>query len=506
MSYLTKALAVIFVYLVFCGWILWRHHKKTVLARLENQTDTSQRNHQSILVAYASQSGSAAAIARKTSESLKSTGLNVELHALSAVDTAMLQDFTRVLFIVSTTGEGDPPENAASFQQTVMQSEFTLPQLQYGILALGDSSYTFFCGFGHALDAWLQQTHAMPLFDLIEVDQLDDGAIRHWQSQLGLLANTTEMPDWEKPAYQSWVLDSRAQLNAGSVGAPVFHLQLSSQPPDMQWQAGDIAEIGPRNDSASITQFLNLYALDGTTATSEGNTFADALLDKLLPHDVTQKAEFSGMSPEAILQSLKDLPHREYSIASIPQDGQLELLIRQTHYPDGRLGIGSGWLTCHADIGTPIALRVRENKAFHPPTDEKPLILIGNGTGIAGLRAHLKARISQGHGNNMLIFGERNAEYDFYFKQELYAWLASGLLTRLETAFSRDQTERIYVQDAVKSLGIEIQEWVKNGAAIYICGSANGMAPAVHSQLLAILGENTLATLTATGRYRRDVY
>ncbi|MFD1123190.1 sulfite reductase subunit alpha [Methylophilus flavus] len=506
-GYTAKATGVILLYLIFCGWIIWRHRKKTALNRQADQADSSLRNSHSILVAYASQTGNAELIARKTAESLKTTALSLETLPLSAIDATTLQDFSRILFVVSTTGEGDAPDNAADFQQNLMQSNINLSHLQYGILALGDSSYTFFCGFGHALDAWLQSTHALPLFDLVAVDHLDDGALRHWQYQLGLLAHNTEMPDWETPVYQPWTLVARSQLNQGSAGAPVFHLKLASQKKNMQWQAGDIAEIGPRNSQQAVTQFLTRLALDSTLAVSAGaTTLADALLEKLLPHDEASWKALSGLDAEAILRTLKNLPHREYSIASIPQDQHLELLIRQTHYADGRPGIGSGWLTQHAAVGGDIALRIRENTAFHLPTHNIPLILIGNGTGIAGLRAHLKARITSGHLQNMLIFGERNAGHDFYFKDELHTWLEQGSLTKLATAFSRDQAEKTYVQDVVRSLAGEIKNWVQNGAAIYVCGSATGMAPAVHNQLLEILGELTVANLTASGRYRRDVY
>jgi sulfite reductase (NADPH) flavoprotein alpha-component len=465
------------------------------------------RDESTILVAYASQTGNAEQLAKKTAESLKAAGLALEIQPLSAVDTLMLQAFNRVLFVASTTGEGDAPDNAREFLSEVMHHNASFPNLKYGILALGDSSYTHFCGFGHTLGAWLQHAHAIPLFDMVEVDRNDDGALRHWQYQLGVLAKDTEMADWKTPDYQRWKLTTRTQLNQGSVGAPVYLLSLSSQKKQMHWQAGDIAEVGPRNSFQSVDEFLKRLDLDGATQMEPGSiTLREALQDKLLPHDEATFNALHALTIEVILQTLKTLPHREYSITSIPQDGRLELLIRQTHYADGRLGIGSGWLTEYAAIKTDIALRIRENSAFHPPTTDVPLILIGNGTGIAGLRAHLKARVVSGRGNNWLIFGERNAEHDFYFRDELFGWRDQGLITRLDTAFSRDQSERIYVQDIVKSSAADIAKWVAEGAAIYVCGSANGMAPAVHNALLDNLGEARLANLAASGRYRRDVY
>jgi sulfite reductase (NADPH) flavoprotein alpha-component len=235
-------------------------------------------------------------------------------------------------------------------------------------------------------------------------------------------------------------------------------------------------------------------------------TLAEALQHKLLPHDAAGLDALVGMEAEQLLSALNRLPHREYSIASIPQDGGLELVVRQTHYADGRLGIGSGWLTAHATLHQAVAVRIRENAAFHPPTSDIPLILIGNGTGIAGLRAHLKQRASLGQQRNWLIFGERNVAHDFYFQDELEHWRQQGVLTRLNTAFSRDQVARIYVQDVLSTLATDIAQWVNEGAAIYVCGSASGMAPAVHHVLQAALGREVLSALHVDGRYRRDVY
>lgn len=503
-THLMYALTVVALYLVFCGWIFLRHKKNSAQNNpLSRQLSVGEQN---ILIAYASQNGNAEQLAQKTAESLTQAGVSVEVRMLSAIDLPMLNRTKRALFVVSTTGEGDAPDNAGDFLQQVMLADVRLHQLEYGILALGDASYKHFCGFGHTLDTWLQHTHAVPMFDMVEVDRSDEGALRHWQYQLSVLAKDTEMADWKTPEYQYWQLSTRTLLNPGSAGAPVYHLKLTTDQPIANWQAGDIVEIGPQNSQASIETLLKRLKLDRMLRIGDGDTtLAEALSNKLLPHDSLDIKRLENTDANLLLTTLKTLPHREYSIASIPQDGGLELVIRQTHYPDGRLGIGSGWLTEYAALHQPIAVRIRENIAFHPPVHDIPMILIGNGTGIAGLRAHLKARVLKAQARNWLIFGERNAAHDFYFRGELESWCRQGLL-RLDTAFSRDQQERIYVQDVLNSVSVELVQWVEAGAAIYVCGSANGMAPEVHRTLLAILGEDGLAALQASGRYRRDVY
>jgi sulfite reductase (NADPH) flavoprotein alpha-component len=211
-------------------------------------------------------------------------------------------------------------------------------------------------------------------------------------------------------------------------------------------------------------------------------------------------------SAQQFADALKPLPHREYSIASLPTDGRVEILVRQMRQADGRLGLGSGWLTEYAPLGAEIALRVRQNRSFHPPEDDAPLILIGNGTGMAGLRAHLKARAQQRCNANWLLFGERTRQHDYFYREEIETWQTSGVLQRVDLAFSRDQADRVYVQHKLCDAGEQLLLWVRRGASIYVCGSLEGMATGVATTLKDLLGAEQLEQMSEEGRYRRDVY
>jgi sulfite reductase (NADPH) flavoprotein alpha-component len=134
------------------------------------------------------------------------------------------------------------------------------------------------------------------------------------------------------------------------------------------------------------------------------------------------------------------------------------------------------------------------------------MILIGNGTGLAGLRSLLKARILAGERRNWLLFGERNVAHDFHCGDELSGWLASGDLARMDLAFSRDQAQKVYVQDRLRESADALHHWLADGAAIYICGSLEGMAAGVDQVLVELLGESGVERLIEQGRYRRDVY
>lgn len=496
MTDLQRALVVIVIYAAFCGVIFYRHYRKRKSEAAASGSSTSG----ALLVAFASQTGFAEQLAWQTAESLRAAGMDVCVTPLSKLDEAALQACRKALFIVSTTGEGDAPDNTVGFTRKVMTQAMRLDSLEYGVLALGDRSYPQYCAFGHAIDKWLTHRGATPLFDIVEVDNGDEGALRHWQHQLSVLSGGQELPDWAPASYQPWKLVERLLLNEGSPGAPAFHLAFEAPDGNTVWRAGDIAEIGPSNPPCVVNEFIQELGLQRTDALV-------ALLSRsILPHDEAGREALRG-APLSVMESkLNPLPHREYSIASAPEDGRLELLVRQTRHLDGRLGLGSGWLTEYAPLNSAVSLRIRENRSFHSPEDDRPLILIGNGTGMAGLRAHLKARAAAGRGRNWLLFGERTREFDRFYCEDIDSWHASRVLERVDFAFSRDPVEPAYVQDRLESAAAELTHWVNEGAAVYVCGSLQGMAAGVTAVLTEVLGRETLEQMAEEGRYRRDVY
>ena len=440
------AAAALAMWLLLCLWAWRRHRRQGGLAADPATAD--------VCILHASQTGQAEQLARQTAQSLRAGGLSAAVHSLGQVDAAQLAAWPRVLVIASTYGEGDPPDEAAAFAGQAMRGLRGLDGLQYGLLALGDSGYARFCGFGRSLDGWLRGAGARPLFDRVEVDRGDPAALRHWQRQLARLAGRPDLPEWEPPAYGHWRLAERVLLNPGSAGAPCYHIALVPAEAGLPaWQAGDIAEIGPR-------------------------------------------AHVGGAL----------LPQREYSIASLPADGAVHLLVRQMRRDDGTLGAASGWLTETAPPGASIAMKLRANRSFHPPPDDRPLLLVGSGTGLAGLRALLKARAAAGHGRNWLVFGERSAAHDDFYAADIARWRGQGLLPRVDAVFSRDLPARRYVQHVLADAADDVRRWIGQGAAVYVCGSRAGMAEGVDRALRGILGAQGLEHLAQTGRYRRDVY
>lgn len=493
------ALTMLYLTATMIGWRLRRRHI----------TETARDDDAAApLVIHASQTGFAQELAERTARRLHEGGLSPTLMPMASLDTTRLRGSGLALFVVSTTGEGDPPDAAQGFVDGAMSTTPVLDGLRYAVLALGDRRYAHYCAFGHALEAWLRRCGAQPVFDLVDIDDGDGGALRRWQQDLDRLpgmAAATTASDWAPAPYARWRLCARRTLNPGSLGGEVSELHLWPDGDALSWTAGDIAEIGPQHPAEAVDLWLRDRGIDGDAEVrwcGRALSLHEALAQAHWP---TGDIAF-GLDATTLAAQLSPLPHRAYSIASIPDEGHLRLLVRRMRTPDGRTGLGSGWLCDHALIGEEIALRIRRNPGFHPPPFDAPLILIGNGTGLAGLRAHLAARAAAHARGAWLIFGERQRAHDRFWGDELDAWCADGTLTRADLVFSRDDGPHRYVQDRLRDAGDAIRAWVADGASLLVCGSASGMAPAVDEALGAALGHDTLAALRRDGRYRRDVY
>lgn len=489
------------------GWLLYldrRRKKRQVLAARGSVTPTATTTD-SWLIGFASQSGFAEQLAWQSAGQLQAAGLPVQVRPLAELGEVELRQARRALFVVSTFGDGEAPDSARAFERKALGQPWALDNLSYAVLALGDRQYPHFCGFGRRLQAWLAERGATRAFSPVEVDNADQGALQQWQRELAQLTGAQPIDAWQPPSFSNWTLHHRTLLNPGSQGAPVYLLGLQSQAPQ-PWEAGDLVEVLPRNGQPRVDALLAGLGLDAATPVQlDGLTepLGQALASRQLPRS---REHLVGLHAQALVDALIPITAREYSIASIASDGVLELIVRQELHPDGTLGLGSGWLTEYLPVHGNVSARLRRNSGFRLPDAPAPMILIGNGTGLAGLRSLLKARIAEGEQRNWLLFGERNRAYDLLCGDQLQAWLTKGDLQRLDLAFSRDQAQKVYVQDVVLQQAEMLKRWVADGACIYVCGSLKGMAAGVDAALNGILGSEVVQQLIEDGRYRRDVY
>lgn len=437
------------------GWMLYLNRRKQKrIARAERAqfgASVPAGDHDDpVLMAYASQTGQAERLALQSAAALRKAGVAVHVHSLEKLTPPQLREYRRALFVASSFGDGEPPDSARRFSRLLQAARQELQHLQYAVLALGDRNYTQFCGFGHTLDQRLSFLGAQPLHPIVEVDNGDAGALARWGSALrALIGNDDSEVALSAAAadaeYIRWRLMGRILLNPGSIGEPLYEITLHGEI-GAGWRPGALVDIWPGH-----------YGRDATP--------------------------------------------RRYSLASITQDGCMQLVVRKVNG-----GLASGWLTAQASIGDEVRVRLVANPSFDAYPEPVPAIYIGNGSGIAGLRSHLRERVRDGAQRNWLIFGERQQQYDAVCAEEIQDWRARGFLPELDLVYSRDVNGGGYVQDCMRERADTLRAWINDGAVIYVCGSQHGMAGGVDDALADIIGRTQRDQLAEEGRYRRDVY
>ena len=446
--------SLVLAYAGLCGGIWLQRRRLHAAQRREQlqleQGDTAQAP---VLLIYASQTGHAESLARRTAHALHGAGCAVRLLAIEQLKAQDLQRSSHSLWLVSTTGEGDAPDHALGFVRKLLRRSAELAGHHSLLLALGDRSYAQFCAFGQRVQQWLAAQGAQ--VQRISMHSFDEPTWQQWQQQVQALAPQLGAAgdlQWQQAAaFAPWVLRRREWLNPGSQGGPVHLLELVPAGAALPvWHSGDLVELK-------------------------------------VPAD-PDKA-------------------REYSIASVPGQGCLQLLVRQSTRADGAPGVASSWLCNGMAEGDCVALRLRAHSGFQLGNNAtRPLVLIGNGTGLAGLLGHLQARVAQGLSEQWLLLGERSPEHDALCEAQLQHWLQQGQLQRLDRAWSRDAAKPRYVQQLLLEQAGELRQWLARGAALYVCGSRQGMGEGVDQVLRQLLGDAELQKLATEGRYRRDVY
>ncbi|MFJ5707481.1 molybdopterin-dependent oxidoreductase [Streptomyces sp. NPDC093105] len=336
---------------------------------------------------------------------------------------------------------------------------------------------------------------------------------------------------------------------------------------ELAYEAGDALGVWPANSPALVAEWLALTGLDPAEPVDAGGAgalpLAEALrtrldLARITPdllrfvaertgsHELKrllrpgnqdelakwswglQAADLIGAHPVRASAAdwagvLKRLQPRLYSISSSPlaHPGEVRLTVSVVRYANDRgrdrTGVCSAYLADHADDG-PVQVFVQRSPHFRPPADPTaPLVMVGPGTGVAPFVGFLEDRVARGHtGRNWLFFGEQREATDFYYREELEAHLASGRLDRLDTAFSRDQRAKVYVQDRMREHGAALWSWLQDGAHLAVCGDAARMAKDVDRTLREVvarhggMGEEEAAAyvkqMAVEKRYVRDVY
>ena len=519
-----------------------------------------------VTLLWASQTGNAEALAERFAKRLHDAGISVELSAMADFPPSKLASTQNLAVISSTFGDGDPPDNGESFWHGLSTVDTRLESLRFAVLALGDPNYDQFCNHGKQLDQRLLELGATRLLDRVDCDTEFEERADAWLLQFQHSLNPAKPVSLPTPAGKTKLHGARLllnrHLNPHSRHKETRQFALDLADSGLTYEAGDALGVRPRNCPELVSELLDLTRLGANTSVNI-DTFGDVRLQQALtqhfeiarPGTETlafiaersgnpglehllrpeHKAELKDWlwgrqlvdvlqeypiecSADELLGTLKRLQPRLYSIASSakahPQ--QVHLTVAAVRYGK-RKGVSSTFLADRAGDGE-VPVFVQPNKHFRTPADgDIPMIMIGPGTGIAPFRAFLQERRAQGHqGRNWLFFGEQHAASDFYYQDELQGLQHDGLLTHLSLAFSRDQAQKIYVQDRIREQGAELWRWLQDGAKLYICGDASQMAKDVdqtlrhiaqtHGGLSAERAGEYWRELSEQKRYLRDVY
>ncbi|WPP01651.1 bifunctional nitrate reductase/sulfite reductase flavoprotein subunit alpha [Pseudomonas sp. HR96] len=534
-----------------------------------------------LLVLWASQTGNSEVLAAACAERLGKAGRPAQVQAMAESSLEQLRSAAGVLLVTSTFGDGDPPDNAEPFWQLLQDAPpQALAASRFSVLALGDSSYQQFCGFGRKLDERLAALGAERIQPRLECEPQYQELAEQWLGQLcaklapgaPIQAGTASSPGAANSAnpytrqqpLHARLLHNRV-LNGKGAQKETRHLVFDLAGHDFPYQAGDALGVWPSNDAALVEELLSLIGHPGDTAVqlpghgpmplrqalSEHLEIARIhpdLLRRVAHHSANARlSERLDDEPAALqawlwgrqlpdllreyplqleaarwVEMLKPLQPRLYSISSSPALTPDEVhltvaTVRYQHQAQARGGVCSTFLADRAEAqGARIFLQ--KSAHFRPPQDPAtPLIMVGPGTGIAPFRAFLQERQARAaQGPNWLFFGEQRARCDYYYREELRDWQRSGLLQRLDTAFSRDQSDKIYVQQRMLEAGAELWQWLEQGACLCVCGDAARMAKDVDAALKQIVQRHGkmssgaaalyVSSMSKERRYLRDVY
>ncbi|MFN4323400.1 MAG: assimilatory sulfite reductase (NADPH) flavoprotein subunit [Aeromonas media] len=534
----------------------------------------------SLTILYGSQTGNAKGVASAIQAQAKAHGLPVTLTSMADYKPKQLKKETHLLVVVSTYGEGEPPESAVDlFEQLKKGKIGKLEGLKFAVLGLGDSSYEFFCQTGKDFDDFLSKAGAERIHELASLDVDYQDAAKVWGEQAvaavattlsagaatASVAGSVQQAVGHSQYHKENPFPARLSVNQKITGRDstkdIRHIEINLEESGITYQPGDALGIWFDNDADLVGEVLTLTGLSGDEATAQGPLRAALTrhfeLTRLHGGFITGLADISGnaalkdlagdkaqvnalvasaqvvdvlkrfpatLTAEQLVKLLRPLTPRLYSIASAQSEVEEEvhLTVGVVRYPqeDGtvRSGGASSYLADRLAEDAEVRVFVEHNDNFRLPANpDTPVIMVGPGTGIAPFRAFMQEREAQGaEGKNWLFFGNPHFTQDFLYQVEWQRYVKSGLLSKISLAFSRDQANKIYVQDRLREAGLELYQWLEAGAHIYVCGDANQMAKDVQEALLDVISdhghksreeaEEYLSELRRAKRYQRDVY
>jgi sulfite reductase (NADPH) flavoprotein alpha-component len=516
-----------------------------------------------ITLLFGTETGNSKSVATQMVSTAKKNGIVTKLAGLDQYRIADLTKEEYLFIVISTQGEGEPPESAKKFYEYIHQNNLSLTNTKLSVLALGDSSYPLFCKTGEDVDTRLEKFGATRVVPLQKCDVDYDIDAKQWfdkvlnylqQSASNVPVQTTSATEAApkkagKRIYDGTIV-TNINLNDKGSNKETYHIEITTEE-TIDYEAGDALAIIPKNKDFIVDTLL---ALTGTKATVEVTTtkHTASVRDLLIHHlnicyllssTIKKYAAIVGQQiPDTrmdlidliriypvknaeqfieVVKILSPIAPRLYTIASSPKvhEQEVHITVRRDEFvgkEEKQYGLCSNFLG-DAPVGTNLQFYIHKNKHFKLAAADKDIIMIGPGTGIAPFRSFLAERdATSATGKSWLFFGEQYFQKDFLYQTELQNYLQTEVLSNISLAFSREQQQKVYVQHKMLEHGEELFTWIENGATIYLSGTKHPMSIDVEKSLLDLFqkfGNKTadeakayFEQLKNEGRYQKEVY
>ena len=548
-------------------------------ARIDEQNDAigdnkDKKNQDHIDIFYGTQTGTSENLAEDIFINLSNNNISASNTCLSELNLDKLKTIKKAIFVISTYGEGEMPDNAQLFWSDL--SSITAPSMEnveYAVLALGDTSYEEFCAAGKHLDLRMEQLGGKRILERIDcdVDYEDKSSI--WISELSKILgskdenvkNEISKEKWNRKNPFSATITKNILLSGKDSNKEIRHYEINIDGSKLDYEVGDSINVFPINDDKLVgailsklnvgkqqvcekyeRSYFNILKYDFEISIPTKNflkkmepflkndEFSELLkteskekLDSYLYGmdilDILNLNKNISIDISNFINFLTPLQHRAYSIASSQKvhNNKIEITVstvRWTFKDRIHNGVCSNFLSKSDNSLQKVNIFLSKNNSFRlPENDDVPIIMVGPGTGLAPFKAFLEERDARNaQGKNWLFFGDQTERHDFIYKDILIGMKDRGLINNLSLAFSRDQKEKIYVQNKLDENGADVFNWLEDGAYFYICGDAQKMAKDVEKSLELLIkkngnfsddeAKNYLTELKRQKRFLRDVY
>jgi sulfite reductase (NADPH) flavoprotein alpha-component len=519
-----------------------------------------------LTIVFATESGNSEALAGDIAKAARKNGLKPSIVDLADLDIASLAKTKRLVFVAATWGEGEPPSRVAGKYAELISGDVpSLEGVEFGVLALGDTAYAEFCAVGKIIDERLAALGGKRVVDRVDCDLDFQKPAADW---IGRAVKALAPPEADRGtviavdfaksgAAKSEIVEAEiselVDLNSSQSDKETIHLALIFDGNTPAYEPGDSLDLYTENDPAEVDELLKAAGLAAdkelrqelvksrdihtlsvksleTYAAETGHQYVKDLIGQGGARQWIEGRQLIdlisyfpiALTADHLRKMTRPLTPRAYSIASSRREtgDEVHLLISAVRYRSqgrDRKGVASNYIAERRKRGEKVRVKLRSNRHFRLPSPDRDIIMVGPGTGVAPFRAFVQERRAiAAKGRNWLFFGDRSFMHDFLYQLEWQDALKDGTLTRMDVAFSRDQPEKIYVQDRVWERRKELVAWLDGGASFFVCGDAKAMAKDVRAALVrayadvktlsAEAAEQAVVQLERDKRYLTDIY